>query len=444
MNNSDTFFTKYHYIHKVDDDHYYLLHTLLGGLELISPDEKKLIDKWISDTSINPQNDFEDKLFTDLLSRKYILSSEDEKNLFQNAVKLAQKSSENSKQVITFVLSYNCNFCCPYCFEKDKDNESRVLSKELIDKVFDLHNNNIPFICFYGGEPFLTEHREAIEYIVSKAPNACYSAITNGYNLDLFLDILKKVKTDFFQITLDGVQEIHDKFRKLKDGGETYEKILNNIDLLLQNNIAVKIRMNITEQNISSCISLREQLSNKYKNKPLYFELQPVFQLSDNINKKLKIMIHESDVSKENKLLPSGFVGKNTIVNTYKPLQKFASSTDSFCTPIINNCDAETKRLIYDPYGLFYSCLVSVGTPAAACGTYYPTYALKAKGLLKRSVLSIKECQKCPLALICGGGCGYHVIDEDEDSLKPNCKGTKDFLDNDLPVYLQRKYKSLF
>ena len=103
MHNSDTLFTKYHYIHKVDDDHYYLLHTLLGGLELISPDEKKLIDKWISDTSINPQNDFEDKLFTDLLSRKYILSSEDEKNLFQNAVKLAQKSSENSKQVITFV-----------------------------------------------------------------------------------------------------------------------------------------------------------------------------------------------------------------------------------------------------------------------------------------------------------------------------------------------------
>ena len=53
---------------------------------------------------------------------------------------------------------------------------------------------------FYGGEPFLPCNMDIIKYIIQKAPNSTYAAITNGYCLDEFIDILKKVKVTFYKL----------------------------------------------------------------------------------------------------------------------------------------------------------------------------------------------------------------------------------------------------
>ena len=436
-------FTKYHYMGKIDNSHYYLLHTLLGSLDLLSISEASLIQKWENNLSINFSNNEDRELYTQLMNRKYILSNQEETQLYENAKKVSQKFSSNKKTVVTFIISYNCNFDCPYCFEKDNTLSTQIITKEMVDTIFSMHKNNIDNICFYGGEPFLPAHKDIIEYIISKAPNASYSAITNGYCLDLYFELLSKLNIEFLQITLDGSEAIHNLTRKLKNGAGTYQKIITNIEFLLNQHVPIKVRMNITPQNFDDCINLREKLLKKYENSPLYFELQPIFQLEPDLAKELQLKIHKSDAEGE-MILPDSFNKKNTIVNTYQPIQKFVSSQAIYFNPIANNCDAETTRLCYDANGDYYSCLVSVGDKKAACGKYFPTLTQYNGSLLSRSIFTIEQCQTCALAFLCGGGCGYYSIDENKSALNPNCGQIQSILKTELPLFLMKKYSSYF
>lgn len=159
---------------------------------------------------------------------------------------------------------------------------------------------NIQNIGLYGGEPFLPHTRSVIKHIVSRAPSTKYSATTNGYYLTEFLDILNSVEVSQITVTLDGTKEIHNKTRILRDGRPTYERILQGVELSLQSNKRIKIRMNISPENVNDCMNLREELiikySTYYNSGNLTFELQSLFQLSDAQKK----ILNEQNVMRPN------------------------------------------------------------------------------------------------------------------------------------------------
>lgn len=75
----------------------------------------------------------------------------------------------------TVVVTYDCNFRCPYCFEKDIKKKASTFSKEKTDNLYkaileiapdkELRNNSI---VLYGGEPLLKENKNAVAYLVGK------------------------------------------------------------------------------------------------------------------------------------------------------------------------------------------------------------------------------------------------------------------------------------
>ena len=74
-------------------------------------------------------------------------------------------------------------------------------------------------------------------------------------------------------------------------------RILKGIEEGLKAGLRIKIRMNVTTDNINSCLKLREKLFQKFnKNDNLIFEMQPVFQLEDNKKSELWNILFE-DVS---------------------------------------------------------------------------------------------------------------------------------------------------
>lgn len=82
----------------------------------------------------------------------------------------------------------------------------------------------------------MRQNKEVIEYIVLKGHQLGYTfkVISNGYDIDYFENILSPEYFSFFQITLDGDKENHNSRRFHYEEGASFDKIVNNIGILLR------------------------------------------------------------------------------------------------------------------------------------------------------------------------------------------------------------------
>lgn len=402
-----------------------LINGLYGFIDVIDENTSALIKKW-NRTGIRKEEDIE--LYDKLKKRKYITSKESEEIQFERLVKILdgkRKKAINNFLSATFILSYRCNFKCPYCFEKDIDRNSPIMSKEQVNAVLDLYPNHSPQkICFYGGEPFLPEHREIIYYIIEKNPSSEFLALTNGYYLEEYTELFKGKKVRQIQVTLDGDKEEHNRTRILKNGGGSFDKILRGIEKCIDYRIPIKIRMNITYDNINSCLALKKKLTDKYGSTNLLsFDMQELFQYQGKMKRELT----------ERLLMESNNGKRNIILDNMPRVARFFYNGQPIA-PTIIGCESSIANRFYDPYGRIYTCFTSVGHPERAVGTYAPYYELKEKSILKRSAYEIEACRKCSCIFLCGGGCSNALYDEnDGDIYKPNCATMKDILEHVIP-----------
>ena len=89
----------------------------------------------------------------------------------------------------TFLITYDCNFRCPYCFEKDIQKDGTAFTKEMVDKAYQAILQIAPderlrsrSITLYGGEPLLKRNKNIISYIIEQGKELGFkfSAISNG------------------------------------------------------------------------------------------------------------------------------------------------------------------------------------------------------------------------------------------------------------------------
>ncbi|MEM0325011.1 MAG: radical SAM protein [Candidatus Aenigmatarchaeota archaeon] len=161
------------------------------------------------------------------------------------------KNIKIGKKGVLFLISPmgSCNFSCLYCSSYGyASKNTKMLDKEKIYKLAKLiidFKNRYPYsyvnISFHGYEP-LQYPFDAFETLDNIIFNAGYHRInsenpirlsvqTNGYLLD-------EEKIKFFYnrkwsigISIDGPKEVHDAFRKTKDGKDTYDIIIHNINI---------------------------------------------------------------------------------------------------------------------------------------------------------------------------------------------------------------------
>ena len=101
-------------------------------------------------------------------------------------------------------------------------------------------------ITLYGGEPLLAENKDIVTYIVEEGVKRGYKfeAITNGYDLDCFLDLLSSEKINKLQITIDGVKEEHNVRRIHYKYHDSFDKIISNLKLALKKDVFISVRIN--------------------------------------------------------------------------------------------------------------------------------------------------------------------------------------------------------
>ena len=170
--------------------------------------------------------------------------------------------SIDKRPVVVWNITRRCNLKCVHCYAHAKnipfDNElSTTEGKNLID---DLAEFGVPVILFSGGEPLVRKDLpELADYAVKKGMRAVIS--TNGTLITpQTARTLKNIGLSYVGISLDGMEEINDRFRGVKGA---FRSALEGIENCKKAGIKVGLRFTINKSNagqISEIFNLLEEM----------------------------------------------------------------------------------------------------------------------------------------------------------------------------------------
>ena len=183
---------------------------------------------------------------------------------------------QSRSMTVTILLTWACNFRCVYCYEGGGEKYSDTMTVETADNVINFIINSATargiqnlHIVLFGGEPLL--NIDVGFYVLKNLKNFCTdsgkgfscSMISNGSLLTgAILDKLTEFQCRHIQITLDGIEETHNKRRISKNGEPTFHQIVENLLLLDKYylKIAYVIRINVDRSNVADVEPLMQEL----------------------------------------------------------------------------------------------------------------------------------------------------------------------------------------
>jgi 12,18-didecarboxysiroheme deacetylase len=157
--------------------------------------------------------------------------------------------SEDKRPVVVWNVTRRCNLKCVHCYAQADDvaypNElSTDEGKGLID---DLAQFGVPVLLFSGGEPLVRKDLpELAAYTVAKGMRAVIS--TNGTLITTAMaQTLKQIGLSYVGISLDGLEEINDRFRGVTGA---FQKALEGIRNCQAAGIKVGLRFTVNKFNV--------------------------------------------------------------------------------------------------------------------------------------------------------------------------------------------------
>ncbi len=123
--------------------------------------------------------------------------------------------SQDKKPVVVWNVTRRCNLSCVHCYAQAGRTQSRgELSTEEGKRLLDdLSDYGVPVVLFSGGEPLLRpDLPDLARYAVRRGMRAVLS--TNGTLITPeTARLLQEIGLSYVGISLDGMEEIHDRFR---------------------------------------------------------------------------------------------------------------------------------------------------------------------------------------------------------------------------------------
>ena len=157
--------------------------------------------------------------------------------------------------------SGNCNMRCRYCFYADElDNrEIRSYGKMSLDTMHTIVDKAMEYgdyectIAFQGGEPTLAGldfYRDLVAYVTAhenpKKLKIHYALQTNGYLINEEWAAFLGENHFLVGVSLDGLKEIHDRYRLDAAGKGTYQRVISAIRLLEKHQVEYNILTVVT------------------------------------------------------------------------------------------------------------------------------------------------------------------------------------------------------
>jgi len=156
--------------------------------------------------------------------------------------------SADKKPVVVWNVTKACNLRCIHCYASadNKSSENELTTEEGFRLLEDLAQFGCPVVLFSGGEPLVRpDIFDLIAYAVRLGLRAVLS--TNGTLIDsACAKELKKFGLSYVGISLDGIGEVHDRFRGSKG---CFEKVIQAIENCQREGLKVGLRFTINKFN---------------------------------------------------------------------------------------------------------------------------------------------------------------------------------------------------
>lgn len=204
------------------------------------------------------------------------LVQEDENEVAKGKLKYYDKIYDKMLS-LTIMPTEQCNFRCKYCYEKF---EKGKMSEEVSAGVIKYLQKNMSSysgldISWFGGEPLLAldiiEKMSKEIYELCKKLKKPYLAgmTTNGYFLTPeILERLLKYRIYHYQITLDGTEHDHNRYRVLCDGSPTFNVIMGNLQRISKQvsskRLRISIRVNLTQESYKNLDDFMELMNKEF------------------------------------------------------------------------------------------------------------------------------------------------------------------------------------
>jgi Fe-coproporphyrin III synthase len=171
--------------------------------------------------------------------------------------------------VVIWNLIRRCNLTCKHCYalSADHDYAGELNWREVVSVMDDLQAFRVPVLILSGGEPLM---RPDIFDIAQRARlMGFYTGLsTNGTLIDRAMaDRIAAQGFDYVGISLDGLRETHDKFRRQ---GGAFDRSLAAVRLLRERGVKVGLRYTMTAMNAHDFPPLLELMRRERVNK-FYF-----------------------------------------------------------------------------------------------------------------------------------------------------------------------------
>lgn len=428
-------------------DRHVLVNGLYGAVDIVSSEEAELITQAKNDSSLLERlNSSRLDMF---IERGHIVRDMNQEAQDMRIISRLHTLLRGRAGIgIVLMPTYDCNLRCVYCYERHRLSRGlewleHTMTPSVLEDIFmqvkdfKARGYIVKSCTLYGGEPLLARNKALIRDICERCRenDLTISAITNGCELEHFIDIIEEFKFTNLQITVDGLKEIHDSQRPFADGGSSYDKIMNNIGLALKRGIGVSLRSNITGKSISGIKNLMDEFKSRgftdnshfrYYFKAAEYDMSTVSD-ADVLNELIRTGIsHEEAVRLESSYIfaERGFaswMGKNTF-------------------PVLNPtyCGSMSGMYVIDPYGKIFPCWDTVGKDGEEIGFVEDggfMYNFNVAKWHTRTSDRMQECSKCPFLMLCGGGCAKAGI---KALMKANCDSFQDRFAFVAPIVIKK------
>lgn len=355
-------------------------------------------------------------------------------------------------QIMAKPTGAKCNMVCKYCYYLSKrqiykpnhaTRMSDLVLREFTRQYMASQDSHDIVFAWQGGEPTLMGidfFRQALSYQMEfRRPDQCITNTiqTNGLIIDDEWAAFLGEHQFLVGLSMDGPQDCHDVFRRSADGGGTFNRVYETLQLLKRHGVAFNVLCVVSSANVDKP---REVYQFFREEGIQYIQFIPAASHPPNANASFGIepMGWGSFLSEVFDQWANRDVGQIFVMNFEAMLSAWCGLKPTICI----HQERCGQTLVMEHNGDIYACDFFVDLPHRRGNIFETDLATLARspaqtafGRQKVERLPV-SCRQCPALFVCNGGCpaDRNSTDKKSRELKNHfCDGYRHFYEHAAP-----------